>query len=104
MGILSIIAGTIIFCSANVNAQQHYGNHPQHGNFNHNNNWNNNRGGYNNNCGNGGGGYYNNHMHNNHGHGNHCNTGYVYTYPAPQVVIVAPSRPVCTPRPYYGRW
>lgn len=108
MGLFSIIAGAIIFCSVSANAQQHYGNHPQHGNSNHHNNWNNNRGSYNNNCGNGGGyGHYNNynhHVHTNYCHTNQCNITYGYTYPAPQVVIVAPARPMCAPRPYCGRW
>jgi hypothetical protein len=101
--IFSLIAGTIIFCSVNVQAQQRSNGYPpngynnngnyNNGNYNNNNNWNNQGG----NCGNRGG--YNNCSYGNHQNG-HVGCGYNYNQGYTEIVIVRPSYP----RHHWRRW
>ena len=101
MILFGIIAGTIIFCSVNAQAQQRGNGYSPNGNYNNgysnNNNWNNNNN-YNNNNNNwnnngnyGNGGGYGNGCNYGHHHNHHAGCGYSYNPGYTEVIIVRPS-------------
>ncbi len=118
ISLFSIVAGMIIFCSTQGNAQNNRydrqngnGNGHHNGNGNNNNNWNHNNGG---NYGhNGNQHHYNGGGHHHNQPQNHCNTGgyssgssfsFGYTYVAPCAPNIVVVRPYCAPRPQCRRW